>query len=107
MTESERRLVSQVIVPEMYCLESVVRGQHVYKQEWTPMVGNKLPVDIKEDDANEPRAVAVRTCDVLSATYQELVHWLQVSMKTHDGRLTFAKVTLSTCSHTGIPPYTH
>ena len=67
------------------------------------MVGIKLPVNIKEDDANSPRAVAVRMCGLLLATYRELVHCLQVSMKTHDGRLTFAKLTLATCSRTGIP----
>ena len=29
------------------------------------MVGEKLPVDIEEDNANVPRAVVVRKCDVV------------------------------------------
>ena len=28
-------------------------------------MGEKLPVDIKQDDANNPRAVALRTCGVV------------------------------------------
>ena len=41
-------------MPEMYCLESVVHGPHTCNE-----YGEKLPVDIKEDDANDPRTVAV------------------------------------------------
>ena len=52
-------MASQVIMSKMYSLESVVRGHHTYKRVWTPVVGEKLPVDIEEDDANDPRAVAV------------------------------------------------
>ena len=33
----------------VFCLESAIRGHHVYKCVWTPMVGEELPVDIKED----------------------------------------------------------
>ena len=47
-------------MPEMYCLESVVRGHHICNE-----YDEKLPVDIKEDDANDPRAVAVRSCRVV------------------------------------------
>ena len=56
------RLGSQVIVPEMYCLESVVCGHHICKR---PLVGEKLLVDIKNDNANNPRAVAVGTCGIV------------------------------------------
>ena len=44
-------------MPEVYCLESVVCGHHIYKRVWSPVVGEKLPVDIEEDNANDPRAV--------------------------------------------------
>ena len=40
-----------------------VHGHHIYKRVWTPVVGEKLPVDIEEDD--DPRAVAVRTCGIV------------------------------------------
>ena len=38
------KIGSRVIVPEIYCLESVV---HICKRVWTPLVGEKLPVDIE------------------------------------------------------------
>ena len=63
------------------------------------MVGEKLPVDIEEDVIQGQLQFE---CLSLSATYRKLVHWLQVSMNTHDSRLTFATLTLATCSHTGI-----
>jgi len=28
-------MTSQVIAPELYCLESVARGHHIYKWVWT------------------------------------------------------------------------
>jgi len=36
---------------------------------------------------------------LLSGMYRELVHWLQVSMKTHDGRLTFTALMVTTRAH--------
>ena len=49
-------------MPEMYCLESVVFGHHICKRVWIPVVGEKLPVDIEDDD---PRAVVIRTCGIV------------------------------------------
>ena len=40
---------------------------------------------------------------LLSGMYRELVHWLQVSMKTHDSRLTFMALMVTTRAH--IPTY--
>ena len=56
-----------------------------------------------EDDAKGPRQLLFECVALL---YRELVYWFQVSTKTHDGRLVFAKLALATCSHTGIPPIT-
>ena len=42
-------------MPDLYNLESVVGGYHISKQVWTPVVGEKLPVDIEEGDANDPK----------------------------------------------------
>ena len=71
------KMASQVIVPEVFWLESIVCGHHIYKWVWTPVVGEKLPVDIEEDNTNDPRVVAVGK--LLSAMYQEIVCWFQVS----------------------------
>ena len=66
MTARElEKMGSRVIVLEMYCLESAVRGHHICKRVWNPLVGEKLPVDIKKDNANTPRADAVQTCGVV------------------------------------------
>ena len=46
-------MVSQVIMPKVYCLESVVCGHHIYKRVWTPVVEKKVLVDIKEDNAGQ------------------------------------------------------
>ena len=51
-------MASQVIMPGVLPRECV-HGHHIYKRAWTPVVGEKLPVDIEEDDTNNPRAVAV------------------------------------------------
>ena len=48
---------------------SVVRGHHSYKQVWTPLVGDKLPVNI-EDDADD--AVAIRTCGIVVGNVSSL-----------------------------------
>ncbi len=48
-----------------FCLESVVRGHHVYKRVWTPVVGEQLPVGVEEDNGNDPRAVAVRKSGIV------------------------------------------
>ena len=50
-------MASQVIMPEMYCLVSVVCGHHIYQQVWTQNIG--------EDDANDSRAIALRTYGVV------------------------------------------
>ena len=31
---------------ELFTLESVVRGHHIYKRVWTPMLGEKLQIEI-------------------------------------------------------------
>ena len=73
------KMASQVIVPEVCCLESAFCGHHIYKRVWTPVVG-----------------------EVFSGIYPELAYWLQVSMKTHDDRLTFATLTLAMFSRTEV-----
>ena len=40
-------------------LESVVRGHHIYKRIWTPVLGEKLQIKIEEDNHHDARPVAV------------------------------------------------
>ena len=45
---------------ELFTLESVVRGHHIYKRVWSPMLGEKLQIEIEEDNRNDARAVAIQ-----------------------------------------------
>ena len=38
---------------------SVVRGYHIYKKSWTPVIGEVLLVERKEDNQHDDYAVAV------------------------------------------------
>ena len=51
----------------MLCLESVVHGHHIHKRICTPMVRDKMLVDVEEDNANKPQAVVVCKCGVVVA----------------------------------------
>ena len=44
---------------DVYVLESVVCGHHVYKRIWTPHVGEQLRLKHEENNENDRRAVAV------------------------------------------------
>ena len=52
MAESTRDLA-------IYLKESVVRGHHVFKRIWTPVVGEILAVDVESGNAEDRYAVAV------------------------------------------------
>ena len=39
--------------------ESVVRGHHVFKAVWTPLIGEELPVFPESESAHDKRAVGV------------------------------------------------
>ena len=43
----------------MYEKESVVRGHHVYKAIWTPVIGEELEVRTEDDNDHDQHAVAV------------------------------------------------
>ena len=42
------KMASQGATPESFILESVVRGHHIYKQTWTPFLGEKLLIGIED-----------------------------------------------------------
>ena len=47
----------------MFTLRSVVRGHHVYKQVWTPFIGEELDVRYEQDNPYDRFAVAVTNED--------------------------------------------
>ncbi len=40
-------------------VDSVIRGYHVYKDDWNPEVGDRFEVDIEETNINDRFACAV------------------------------------------------
>ena len=46
-------------VSSMYKKESVVRGHHIYRKSWAPVIGEVLPVEREEDNQHDDYAVAV------------------------------------------------
>ena len=43
---------------ETFSKVSVIRGHHVYKLNWTPIVGQNIEVHAEPDNIRDPRAVA-------------------------------------------------
>ena len=58
MILSRKRWLVCVLMAAATCL-SVVRGHHIYKQMWTPHVGEKLQIKREENNENDLRTVAV------------------------------------------------
>ena len=46
-------------VDEMFCLDSIVRGQHVYKTVWTPFLGEILTAISEPENNHDRHAVCV------------------------------------------------
>ena len=44
---------------ESYEIESCVRGYHIYKETWTPLVGEEYECRIEPDNSEDPYAVAI------------------------------------------------
>ena len=52
--------VSQdLYVPSSIVKESVVRGHHVYKAVWTPVIGELQPLRVEDDNEHDDHAVTV------------------------------------------------
>ena len=45
-------------------------SHHIYKRVWTPVVGEKLTVDIEEDASDPKGSLQFECLALLSATYQ-------------------------------------
>lgn len=48
---------------EYLCLESCVRGHHIYKKRWTPLVGERLRTRKEDGNCHDRFAVAVFKAD--------------------------------------------
>ncbi len=48
-----------------FILESVVRGHHIYKRIWTPMLGEILQIKLEETNSNDAKAIAVQKDGVI------------------------------------------
>ncbi len=47
-------MASQDTSDHVHTLDSVVRGHHVYKRNWTPTVGEQLQLRPEEDNESDP-----------------------------------------------------
>ncbi len=56
-------IINQYIMPAIYCKESVVRGHHVYKDNWTPSIGDVLVAKTVRRNGNDRCAVALTLHD--------------------------------------------
>ena len=55
---SDEAMTSQV--DEMFCLDSIVRGHHVYKTVWTPFLGEILTAIPEPENNHDRHAVCVK-----------------------------------------------
>lgn len=56
---------------------SVVRGHHIYKNVWTPVIGEELTVLPEESNTHDPHAVVVGKGEIVGHVPRELsrVFW--------------------------------
>ena len=45
---------------DMVCVESIIRGHHIYKSIWNPIIGEELEVYREPDNVHDRRAVCVK-----------------------------------------------
>ena len=80
-------MASQVIMLEMYCLESVFMGI-IFTNKYVPLWWEKKYLWILKETTIQGQ-LQFKHVALFLAMYRKLVHWLQVSTKTRDGWLTF------------------
>ena len=65
------------IMMEKYTLESVIRGHHIYKSIWQPILGEQLTLERKEGNSHDRHAVTLSGWQKMVAylaTYHESSH---------------------------------
>ena len=79
-------------------LQSVVRGHHVYKVVWTPVIGEELSVKSEENNDHDRRAIAVmKDREVIGHVPRELSKILYFFLRRSESSVS--------CVITGIRKY--
>ena len=61
--------------------DSVVRGHHIYKTYWTPVVGEELTLEMEDDNEHGEHAVAVMK-DGYLGWHMPLILWPELIFET-------------------------
>ena len=51
-------------------VESVIRGQHIYKSIWNPIIGEDLEVCSEPDNVHDRRAVCLKKSGAIVGLYR-------------------------------------
>ena len=79
-------------VEEMFCLDSIVRGHHVYKMVWTSWLGEILTVIPELENNHDRHAVCVKKereivghvpCELSRAVWHFLMHGGQLTCEVN------------------------
>ena len=81
-------MASGVSQPQEYDLSSVVRGHHIYKDVWTPIIGEQLLVEKEEGNEHDTFAIALlKDNSVVGHMPKELSH-IARHFLSHEGVIT-------------------
>ena len=70
-------------------VESVVRGYHVYKEDWSPNIGDRFGVEVEETNIHDRYAVAVVVNDRITG---HPLTQVSTSVKSHHVEFTLTKL---------------
>ena len=73
---------------EYFMLDSTVRGHHVYKQVWTPVVGQQLQVEAETGNVHDPHAVCTIHAGVIVGHMPREIANTAFHFLQHGGRIT-------------------
>ena len=75
-------MISEVAGDLACCLYSVVRGHHIYKRLWTPIIGEQVDVIHEDENELDVRAVAIMKVNVFIAS-DEVIFATDLQMRFH------------------------
>ena len=67
--------------PSVFNKHSVVRGHHIYKTYWMPVVGEELTLEMEDDNEHDEHAVAVMK-DGYIVGHMPLILWAELIFET-------------------------
>ena len=74
--------------PSFVVKESVVRGHHIYKVVWTPVIGELLPLRAEDNNEHDNHAVAVVKGDCVVGHIPRSISRVAWFFMTHGGNIT-------------------